>query len=136
LRLLVVSPQLQEDPQSLSDAVGGIELDSDGKQRCLIKALKAFSLAFSRLSCSVSFSICRISLSSCCIRCSCQLSVDKNSRHRGSDARDSPWLGEWENATGDGEVARGGEQGDQAEDQAHEGLEDPWGIEAKRGALR
>jgi nucleoside permease NupC len=31
----------------------------------LIKALKAFALAFSRLSCSVSFSICSISLSSC-----------------------------------------------------------------------
>jgi hypothetical protein len=59
LRLLVVSPQLQEDPQSLSVACGGIELDSAGKQRCLIKALKAFSLAFSCLSCS-----CRI------LRCS------------------------------------------------------------------
>jgi hypothetical protein len=32
--------------------------DSGGKQRCLIKALKAFSLAFSSLSCSISFSIC------------------------------------------------------------------------------
>jgi hypothetical protein len=31
----------------------------------LIKALKAFSLAFSRLSCSISFSTCKISLSSC-----------------------------------------------------------------------
>ena len=40
-------------------------MKSSGKQCCLIKALKAFALAFSRLSCSVSFSICSISLSSC-----------------------------------------------------------------------
>ena len=40
-------------------------MDSSGKQCCLIKALKAFALAFSRLSCSVSFSICSISLPSC-----------------------------------------------------------------------
>jgi hypothetical protein len=31
----------------------------------LIKALKAFALAFSRLSCSISISTCKISLSSC-----------------------------------------------------------------------
>jgi len=37
-------------------------LHSGGKQCCLIKALKAFSLAFSRLSCSISFSICSLSL--------------------------------------------------------------------------
>jgi len=41
--------QLQEDPQSLPVADGGIMLDSGAKQRCLIQALKAFSLAFSRL---------------------------------------------------------------------------------------
>jgi len=69
--------QREELPQSLSVASGGIELDSGGKQRCLIKALKAFSLAFSRLSCSVSVSICalslltrKISLSVSLIRCS------------------------------------------------------------------
>ena len=39
-------------------------MDASGKQCCLIKALKALSLGFSRLSCSVSFSICSISLSS------------------------------------------------------------------------
>ena len=33
-------------------------MDSSGKQCCLIKALKAFALAFSRLSCSISFSSC------------------------------------------------------------------------------
>ncbi len=49
-----------------SGSVGGsgVELDSSGKQCCLIKALKAFCLAFSRLSC-------KISLSSCFIRNSC-----------------------------------------------------------------
>jgi hypothetical protein len=47
-------------------------LDSSGKQCCSIKALKALCLAFSRRSCSVSFSIRslslftrKISLSSC-----------------------------------------------------------------------
>jgi hypothetical protein len=38
-------------------------LDSSGKQCCLIKTLKAFAVAFSRLSC-------KISLSSRFIRCS------------------------------------------------------------------
>jgi hypothetical protein len=38
------------------------ELESSGKQCCLIKALKALSLAFSRLSCSVSVLICSISI--------------------------------------------------------------------------
>ena len=63
-------------------------MDSGGKQCCLIKALKALSLAFSRLSCSVSLSICfvlasicslslltrKISLSISFIRCSASLS--------------------------------------------------------------
>lgn len=42
---------------------GGVEQDSGAKQCCLIKALKAFCLAFSRLSCAISFSS-RIFLSS------------------------------------------------------------------------
>ena len=32
----------------------GVELDSGGKQCCLIKALKACCLAFSRFNCSIS----------------------------------------------------------------------------------
>jgi hypothetical protein len=67
--------QGEEGPQTFSVDFGGIELDSGGKQCCLIKALKASSLAlsfaslaFSRLSCSVSFSICFV-LSSICSIC-------------------------------------------------------------------
>jgi hypothetical protein len=83
-----LSHQGKEGPQSLSVGFGGIELDSGGKQCCLIKALKALSLAFSRLSCSVSLSICfvlssicslslltrKISLSISFMRCSASLS--------------------------------------------------------------
>ena len=57
LPLRPLLPQGKEGPQSLPVEGCGIELDSGGKQRCLIKALKALSLAFSRLSCSVSLSI-------------------------------------------------------------------------------
>ena len=60
--------QGEEGPQSGSVDFGGIELDSGGKQCCLIKALKSLSLAFSLLSCSVSFSICFV-LSSICSIC-------------------------------------------------------------------
>jgi hypothetical protein len=66
--------QGQEGIQSGSVDVTGIELDSGGKQSRLIEALKAFSLAFSALSCSISFSIRalslltrKISFSVCCI---------------------------------------------------------------------
>ena len=60
-----VRDQRQEELEPGSVGGSGVELDSSGKQCCLIKALKAFALAFSRLSCSVSFSICSISLPSC-----------------------------------------------------------------------
>jgi hypothetical protein len=59
-----VRDQGQEELEPGSVGGSGVELDASGKQCCLIKALKALSLAFSRLSCSVSFSICSISLSS------------------------------------------------------------------------
>ncbi|MCX5953330.1 MAG: hypothetical protein NTZ40_07525 [Cyanobacteria bacterium] len=48
--------------------------------------------------------------------------VDKNDRHRGSDAGDAPLLLDREAAAGDGDVVIGGEQGDQAEDQTANGL--------------
>ena len=46
----------------------------------------------------------------------------KNDHHRGSDAGDAPLLMDWQAAAGDGDVVIGGEQGDQAEDQAANGL--------------
>jgi hypothetical protein len=112
----------------------------------LIKALKALSLAFSRLSCSISF---LISLVRCSVRCErcliCsisssiprtgrQLRVDKNCRHRGSDEGDAPLLLEADALAGEADVVIGGEQGDQAEDQTAAGLEGSEKIQAGPGA--
>ncbi|MFZ9754200.1 MAG: hypothetical protein ACO3B3_11700 [Cyanobium sp.] len=124
----------------------------------MIKALKAFCLALSRLSCSVSLLICslsfltrKISLSSCFIRHSCcslrcsksgsrrqfsnccaeAFGYDKNCRHRGSDASDSPLLLEVDGAADDGDVVIGGEQGDQAENKATDGLGEAETVEAE-----
>ena len=63
------------------------------------------------------------------------MSVDKNCRHRGSDARDAPLLREWEGAAGEGDVVIGAEKGDQAEDEAAEGLEDAQAIQARPGEI-
>jgi hypothetical protein len=150
--------QGEEGPQSGSVGWGGVELHSGGKQCCLIKALKAlslafssFSLAFSRLSCSVSLSIsfirCTASLSSClerCLICSIsssiprtgrQLRVDKNCRHRGNDEKDSPLLLETDAAAEGGDVVIGGKQSDQAEDHSPAGLDGTEVIQAEPGAL-
>jgi hypothetical protein len=80
-----LAQQVQEGLQSGAVGVGGIKLDSGGKHSRLTDAFKAFSLAVSCLSCSISFSISfvlsllrspalltrKISLSSCFFRCSC-----------------------------------------------------------------
>jgi hypothetical protein len=50
------------------------------------------------------------------------LSIDKNDRHRGSDAGDSPLLLDWDAAAGEGDVVIGRKQGDEAEDQSANGL--------------
>lgn len=63
LRPSLPTDQGEEGLQSGSVAGRGIALDSGGKQSSLMEALKAFSLAFSSLSCA-------ISLSSCFMRCS------------------------------------------------------------------
>ena len=96
--------------------------------KALPLAFSCLSLAFSRLSCSVSFLIC--SISSSIPRTGRQLRVDKNCRHRGSDENDAPLLLELEVVAGDGDVVIGGEQGDQAEGQAADGLGDAEAIEA------
>jgi hypothetical protein len=124
----------------------------------LIKALKALSLAFSRLSCSVSLSICFVlasisfirctaSLSFClerCLICSIsssisrtgrQLRVDKNCRHRGSDEGDAPLLLEADAAAEGGDVVIGGKECDQAKDHPPAGLDGTEGIQAGPGAL-
>ena len=148
--LCPVRHQGEEGLESGAVDWAGVELDSGGKQCCLIKALKASSLslsfaslAFSRLSCSVSFSIrslslltSKISFSSCLVRSSIsrtgrQLSIDKKERQRGSDAGDSPLLGDGDGVAEDGEVVIGGEEGDQGENHSTERLGDPEAIQAR-----
>jgi hypothetical protein len=58
------------------------------------------------------------------------LSIDKNCRQRGNDERDSPLLLELERATGEGDVVIGGEQGDQAEHETAQGLNEAQAVEA------
>ena len=98
-----------------------------------MEALKAFSLAFSRLSCSVSFLICSVSLS--ISRTGRQLSIDKNCRHRGNDEKDSPLLLETDAAAEGGDVVIGGKESDQAEDQTTAGLDGTEVIQSGPGAL-
>ena len=57
------------------------------------------------------------------------MSIDKNDRHRGSDERDAPLLGDGDGAPGDGEVVIGGKQGDQAEGKATDGLGETEAVE-------
>jgi hypothetical protein len=76
-----------------------------------------------KIAISVSLVRCLISL----IRCSYpgsrrQFSIDKNDRHRGSDAGYSPLLLDWEAAAGEGDVVTGRKQGDQTENQSANGL--------------
>ena len=131
LRRNAAANQGQEGLESGPVGPGTIELDSGGKQSRLMEALKAFSLAVSRLSCSVSLLTRKMSLSiglvlpsirfirhSCCIlRCSLsgsqrQWSVapkwraalheyDNINRHRGSDEGDAPLLVELEDVATD-----------------------------------
>ena len=142
-----LSQERQEEPESGSIGGSGVELDSSGKQCCLIKALKALCLAFSRLSCSVSLSICFIrctaSLSFClerCLICSIsssiprtgrQLSIDNHCRHRGSDEGDAPLLLEADAVAEGRDVVIGGEQGDQAKDDTADGLGETQAIEVE-----
>jgi hypothetical protein len=142
--------QGEEGSESGSVGIGGVELDSGGKQISLMEALKAFSLAlilfslaFSCLSCSVSFLICSISflivsdsrlkafVLASMSRTGRQFSIDKNDRHRGNDEGDTPLLGELEGAAGDGDVVIGGKQRDQANGETAEGLGGAEAIEGK-----
>ncbi len=133
IRRNLAAGQGEEGPQSGSVAGGGVELDSGGKHSRCMEAFKALDLAFSAFSCA-------ISSSSSLVRCSIsrtgrQFSIDNNCRHRGSDEKDSPLLLEREVAAGDVDVVIGGEQGDQAEEQAADGLTETEPIEAGPGTL-
>jgi hypothetical protein len=59
------------------------------------------------------------------------LSVDKKERQRGSDAGDSPLLGDWDGVAEEGEVVIGGEEGDQGQNHSTERLGDPEAIQAR-----
>ena len=134
LRRDLTADQGEEGPQSGSVGRGGVELDSGGKHSRCMEAFKTLHLAFSALSCAISISI---SLVRCSIsRTGRQFSIDNNCRHRGSDEQDSPLLLEREVAAGDVDVVIGGEQGDQAEEQAADGLDEAEPIEAGPGTLR
>ena len=103
-----------------------------------MEAFKAFCLAFSSLSCSVSFLICSISINLAVIRVSKsgsrrQLSIDKNCRQRGSDENDAPLPLERDASAESGDVVIGREQGNQANDQAGDGLEPAEPIKARPG---
>jgi len=58
------------------------------------------------------------------------LSVDKNERHRGNDEPDAPLLRELEGAGREGDVVIGGEQGDQGDHEAGQGLDPALAIKA------
>jgi hypothetical protein len=62
------------------------------------------------------------------------LSIDKNCRQRGSDAKDSPLLLEFDRAAECGDVVTGGKKGNQAEGDTAEHLEHAEAIEAQRAA--
>ena len=139
IRWDLAADQGEEGPQSGSVGGGGVELDSGGKHSRCMEAFKAFHLALSALSCAFSALSCAISISISLVRCSIsrtgrQLSIDKNCRHRGNDEGDAPLLLEREAAAGDGDVVIGGEQGDQAEEQAADGLDEAEPIETGPGA--
>ena len=140
LRRDLTADQGEEGPQSGSVDGGGVELDSGGKHSRCMEAFKALHLAFSALSCAISISVClvRCSISLVCrsiSRTGRQFSIDNNCRHRGKDEKESPLLLEREAAAGDDDVVIGGEQGDQAEEQAADGLEEAEPIEAGPGTL-
>ncbi len=59
------------------------------------------------------------------------MSIDKNCRHRGSDEGDAPLLGDSDGAAGEGEVVIGGEESDQAEHQAADGLDEAESVKAE-----
>ena len=114
-------------------------------------AFSCLSLAFSRLSCSVSLSICLercliCSISSSIPRTGRQLRVapkwravfnesNKNNRHRGSDEGDAPLLLEADVVAEGGDVVIGGEECDQAKDHSTTGLDGTEVIEAGPGPL-
>jgi hypothetical protein len=118
----------------------GFELGKCSRSKCASLDSIAASRAFSFLSCFIRSSCCILRCSYCSISFSTpgsrrQLSVDNNERHRGSDEPDAPLLRELEGgAGGEGDVVIGGEQGDQGDHDAGDGLDRSLAIEATAAA--
>jgi hypothetical protein len=70
----------------------------------------------------------RRQLSNCCGDAFC---YGRNDRHRSSDEGDAPLLGDGDVAPGEGEVVMGGEESDQTESKAADGLGEAEPVEAK-----
>ena len=105
--------------------------------KALPLAFSCLSLAFSRLSCSVSSSISRTGRQLRVApkwRAVCHES-DKNCRHRGNDEKDSPLLLEADAAGEGGDVVIGGKESDQAKDHSPAGLDGTEMIQAGPSAL-
>jgi hypothetical protein len=102
----------------------------------------SFSIsALSFLTRKISFSICLVRSSLCLIRSSIsrtgrQLSIESNERHRGSDAGDSPLLGDGDGVTEEGEVVIGGEEGNQTQHRTAQRLCDAETIQTRPGTRR
>jgi hypothetical protein len=60
-----------------------------------------------------------------------QLSIDKNKRHRGSDAPDAPLLLELDGAGGEGDVVIGRQQSNQRNHEAAQGLDPTRAVETQ-----
>jgi hypothetical protein len=108
-----------------------------GAQSCFSGVLAPWPPADCVYSCSVSFLICSNSnsISRSNPRTGRQLRIDNHCRHRGNDEKDSPLLLETDAAAEGGDVAIGGKQSDQAEEQSATGLDGTELIQAWPGAL-
>ncbi len=146
-------PQQRHRLTQLQSVSRGVEEQGSGlSNKARILEFSSCSRLFSRLSCSVSFSIRSLSLLtrkiSFSIRClsflkACsrlsksgsrrQLSIDKNCRHRGNDAKDSPLLLELDAGAEGGDVVIRSKQGDQAKDETSDGLGGAEAVEAGPG---
>ena len=120
----VFAQQGDQVGESLSGGGVGVELEFELGQSAAILASSSASRAFSLLSCAISFSMSGLRR---------QLSVDKNERHRGSDAPDAPLLREREGAGGEGDVVIGGEQSDQGDHNSADGLDPALAIKNADG---
>jgi hypothetical protein len=131
---LGAAEQGQQALELASMGGGGVELEGKSASIKSISDSIQSSNACSLSSCSVSFFSCSISLLSCLrsisrsiLLCSAagsrrQLSIDKNERKRESDEPDAPLLLHGDDASKEGDVVIGGEQRNQSNHNAGDGL--------------